>query len=1073
MANRLAPDNTQGQANWADIDDDDEDWAPETITWTDGTKTTLPQAEEHPPPPPPPPPVVEPAPVEVKEKPRLFDKPKSPAPTSAASPSTKSSSLASGKVVLKGSSSDKLTLVAKPPAPPTPVKSPWATLPPVDKVSPVVTDLPAGQNNSRPQNRDPTSVYNSHTPPPTKEIAADDFNRSAWRDGSGNSNSQLYNSHSGRYEPVTDRRGSLRNEPPSRHPAVLQRPSQQDQPEPSPAFQTSRTVQEGPFGRRRGSSNVSGGSGYLQRAGKPLDHPMPPPELLGARRGSLAGSVDSPVSPRNFSPSGLQGGPRLSSNQPWQPRSSPGTTHANPSYAGQGPDPRSTQQAVPAVRPEDDYQYQKKLMRERLELAKQRKLEEEAQEEAARRERLRLKIEALGPAPERKSAKKETSLKDEPTPTEDSTPMADSVSQPRRPSTGANETSSTTTDSDAYGRNAKAILDDSGSPTTASQSRQLNAQDSQQNYPWDSSTTSTWVTGSQQSLRNVWGSPNNDRGLGNGTFNTDLRGVPDSRVTRLPQGQGNSGPTPIAPPISSRHAQDAPGSSAQQSSQAASRPPKYPPGSGREYNEVQNKWAASVLSGDTSIREEKQARKAERDRQLDERGLTVDEIQPAIKETWRQVNIGPNATRTAGKERDVTIRHESHTRPAGGPWEQQLEVKGSTMASHTTAPGVLANQGGTSMLPPGGSSASSQGRPSRFFPSKDVRLDSVAPTEPERPDSPTPPPPTMDGHPVYDGDASHPHVSLPRPQPVVKLPPSSAPVHMPATAPTPSTTSAANSAAKRDPAFSWANPGQFREGSTAPLTSPRATTHSNPSSSHRTQEQVVQEEWQNRINNLLTGRKASPPKNIGVDSTSKNVLDHANARAPAAVSLPNTPTPFRTYINQHGATSKPMAEECFEEQEMGSLPIIRIPHQVPDAAWQPALAQTKQLPKKFLVTLATSREPHYFPYEISGSGNVLLVRFPGMDVPIPVTIPFTRTRSNPRRSGHSRPGPRHPGSSSGQRGGGGGNGGSGRSRESSGAYSGENTSGSGSTPTSRSGRGGFRGRSENWSRHNTPTSLPA
>ncbi|RQM05717.1 hypothetical protein DH86_00003580, partial [Scytalidium sp. 3C] len=48
LATRLQSDDPGKQANWADIDDDDDDWAPETIEWTDGTKITLPHTEEPP-----------------------------------------------------------------------------------------------------------------------------------------------------------------------------------------------------------------------------------------------------------------------------------------------------------------------------------------------------------------------------------------------------------------------------------------------------------------------------------------------------------------------------------------------------------------------------------------------------------------------------------------------------------------------------------------------------------------------------------------------------------------------------------------------------------------------------------------------------------------------------------------------------------------------------------------------------------------------------------------------------------------------------------------------------------------
>ncbi|GJC94301.1 hypothetical protein ColKHC_03127 [Colletotrichum higginsianum] len=178
MASRLAPESGQAQGNWADIEDDDDDWAPETITWTDGTKTTLPHPDETPAPPP------EPIPVPPKEK--AIEKPKSPAPPprNTASSSIKPGGLASGKgLILKAGSADKPTLVAKPPAPPTPVKSPWAPLPPIEKAPPVVAESSAFHTGTRYSARDQYAT--SNTPPPhhAKEIAADDFSRSAWREG--------------------------------------------------------------------------------------------------------------------------------------------------------------------------------------------------------------------------------------------------------------------------------------------------------------------------------------------------------------------------------------------------------------------------------------------------------------------------------------------------------------------------------------------------------------------------------------------------------------------------------------------------------------------------------------------------------------------------------------------------------------------------------------------------------------------------------------------------------------------------------------------------------------------------
>ena len=45
MTSRIQEDGTGGEAKWADIDDDEDDWAPETIEWNDGTKVTLAHTE--------------------------------------------------------------------------------------------------------------------------------------------------------------------------------------------------------------------------------------------------------------------------------------------------------------------------------------------------------------------------------------------------------------------------------------------------------------------------------------------------------------------------------------------------------------------------------------------------------------------------------------------------------------------------------------------------------------------------------------------------------------------------------------------------------------------------------------------------------------------------------------------------------------------------------------------------------------------------------------------------------------------------------------------------------------------
>ncbi|KAF1994806.1 hypothetical protein P154DRAFT_624469 [Amniculicola lignicola CBS 123094] len=432
LATRLQADDSGKEAKWADIDDDEDDWAPETVEWMDGTKSTVAPAAENEPPP-----VEEPKPVPQKEEAPLEVEPPKP----VASPSTngqRPTSTSGTKTILKPGLSatgttktglvqkgqpDKPTLVAKPSAP-TPVKSPWAALPPVEKVSPVVINPPAQQASSRYMSRD-SHGYDAMPPPhgPAKEIAPDDFNRS-WRDDRGNR--ELFNSHSGRYEPVNEmRRGSVREGNYRQQPAVLQRPSHDGPAEPSAAFQTSRNSADAPptWGRRRNSSNVSGGSGRRMSIDRRApEHPLLPMNIQ--RRGSQSiNGADASGTPRSsFSHKGafsdlhnalpeqlpMHASPSLSNVQPGSPLGSVASqdiaVHSAP------PLPPALAAPVVPVQTESPVEVQNRLMREKLErarLAKQKEKEQEEKEEAEKKERLRKKLEALGLADSSKPKSKE------------------------------------------------------------------------------------------------------------------------------------------------------------------------------------------------------------------------------------------------------------------------------------------------------------------------------------------------------------------------------------------------------------------------------------------------------------------------------------------------------------------------------------------------------------------------------------------------------------------------------------------------------------------------------------------
>ncbi|KAH8912756.1 hypothetical protein BR93DRAFT_963897 [Coniochaeta sp. PMI_546] len=1021
MATRLHTDDTKGQANWADIDDDDEDWAPESITWKDGTKITIPHVEEHAQPPaaPTPPPVSAPAPIQqiaVKE----VEKPKSPAPSILASKPT----LPSGKgLVFSKGAPEKPTLVAKPPAPPTPVKSPWAQIPKIDNASPIVVEPPTLQQGPAkfgPSIPGPKSA----TPPPPKEIAADDFSRTPWRDGPGAPNRELFNSQSGRYEPVTDRRGSVRTDQHARPAAVLQRTSHETQgpAEPSAAFQTSRvSEQHNPYGRRRGSSIVSGGSGsYMHLKGH--DQPLAPPELLTARRESFTAVTDGPRSPiRNFSPTAQHPGQRPLANQNWQPHISPASVHSlphqPPTEAPFSAGPQPTAATGAPVVTEDDIALQKRLMHEKRELAKKRRQEEEAREEAARRERIRLKLEALGPAPESRSAKK-AATKDEVSTDAQNQKRETPVQKPAVPDTKPSEGAATTPpEQETKMESSINGVPDQPQPPRLPNQDNVEVRSQQQGPP----NVSGWPTGPARSQpfshNNVWASPYSDsRSLGNGTFNPDLAAkhvpgpIAPPSTGRVPSGP-SARPAPIGPP-----------------GQGSRRPPGTQP-----RNQMQNAWAASVQADDVVLTKEMRAKREAKEQELQAEGLDFAAVQAPIKDTWRPTKVNDDGRRVNEKAQQAY-----HASKAPG-WGHSAELGAQqphgqpSVSAHASSEYV---QQPAAAGPPTEASSGSilgtatqQTKSSRFFPSRDVRQEATAGTDNRgRSSSPSPPPPDMAGHPAFDGDVAHPHVSLPRPQPVVRLPP-------PKAAPAPT-------AAPRQgqgPSFGWAAPAPYKELETAPV--PPTGPANN---------------WQARIDSLLGVKASSHAKSVPVDSATRRSLEHPQYAQSATVSLPRGLFKNLPSDNDGSPTSKDPAETCFEEQEMGSLPPVRLPKDTPEAAWHPSVPP-KPLPKKLWPSVSSAEQLSFYS-DTNGNGTVIYVYAPGMNDRKIITIPFSRNRSNPRRGGR---GGRHP--SQQQRGG--------KGREPSSSYSNDQGSSSPGPSGSRGGRGGYP-RRDNWSRHSGPAPIP-
>ncbi|KAI1818470.1 hypothetical protein GGS20DRAFT_291763 [Poronia punctata] len=987
MAERLRPEDMKSQTDWADIVED-ENWAPDTITWTDGTKITLPQAEEIP---------ASPAvrPISTAK----VNKEPAPAPTPAPKPissapiatphtteglSIKPGVLASGKgLVLKGVQ-EKPTLVAKPAAPPGPVKSPWAALPPVDRAPPAVMEVPNPMTlRLAPRDGPPA---NSVTPPPaTKEIAADDFSRN-YRDGSVPSSRELYNSQSGRYEPVSDRRGS-RGDSHTRQPAVLQRQIYYDQgpAEPSAAFQTSRSsAQEDPYTRRRGSSNVSGGSGHLapRLGGKPHDVPMPhepgsiqgqglPPHASPMSQ-NVKGSVPSQAYPL---------GNKLSNQGPHQPpmyhQALPSLpqVHAAPSHNASQPEPQQPQQADM-----DLEKSQKEFMKQKREEAIRRRQDEERAEEEAKKARIAEKLKALGPAPERKSVKKDASVVSprteippslsarpktiaDGTTTSDQAPMAAPTSENtvERPIAGESEPEPKEfTEPNSRAQNGSAKRPVGYEHSRMAPAHQGTATHNQHPQTWTDTVHQperfqTWTSAHQNASRNVWGAPGNDRSLGNGTFNADIGPLPDSHVATGVNTIHRPGP--IGPP---RPASQVPQAEAQLNRLAPIGPPRAQPNTA-------SAWKAFDVKADD------ERRRLERIKQREALGDTA--TGPVVTDTWRPVELNEDGQRARvgpliTSRRDQATEHQDVDKTSSRP-----EVGKQISASPPTGPAAQIRTG------------------SRFFPTTRDIYHQEAPSQVSaRSKSPTPPPPTADGHPVYDGDATKPHVALPPQRPRVRLPPSPQTAAPGPIAPP----------VKQGPASFAVAAAAAAVSSTAP----RATDTSasgRPGSRGRgfsgipqkPHEIASQENWQSRINSLMGKKATSLIKPAPVPSMM------APIEFPRSQDVMDVPvlSPSGTELTEDSSfTSKEMAEECFGEQEMGSLPAVRLPTETPDAAWQAVLPNWHPAPAKLRVD-PTGSEPFRFGFDYVHGKSVIRIFAPGMSDAKTVMAPVLnyRSGSNPRR----------------------------------------------------------------------------
>jgi hypothetical protein len=708
---------------------------------------------------------------------------------------------------------------------------------------------------------------------------------------------------------------------------------------------------------------------------------------------------------------------------------SPAQHHAAHAWGAQRPAhldqvPPIEQQPAPAAAPEvpqeDPLVVQERIMKEKRLEARQRRLQQEEKEKAERDERIRQKLAALGPAPDKQRKNSIESRKTQapaaPAPTTISSPPKPPVPEPTgepkqygmmkvhhpdsvKKLVAANErdraaekphpekTSPRMRRGPSPHRESKREPVAPGNLNEQTEASPQGSKTDEHGAQWrgnlnvSGSSYAPWSTNpnlgaTSPSVKNPWKPFISDRTLGNGIFDQSLGGFPSREIPL----RGQLGlDQPIMPPQALSGPPEAASISPLPSPETrnATYDPLSPigrPGPIGPPNSQQSQWQQDSRTPGglgawnnfhklTAQREHEEAEKYRNDfnanRDTRSTGPPV-----TFNETWSQVRSENDSGQRhiIGVSQGVVNKNGSPSNPLTG---LDAPVDGLPAFSDTHARPLV----------------SVPARSSRFFPH--VTEQTKRPVEKaDYQRSPSPPPPEeISSHPVYFGGSGRPLVHLPNPKPVVKLPPKAL---------------AAQAAAQAAPAA----PPTFASMAAA---TPRAPVPASTAMS-----------WQEKINGLF-GKKTPVEKKsaLAVASATKEPLDVQLPVAAVSVSLPSIEQGYPSGDGDLAVRQVEEQDDIFEDREPGSLPGVRVPNMAPPAAWRaaPAPSQSRLRAKNLKTMQIHSVEPFLVGLgDKDHSGNIrVLIRLPGalaaktMSLPKKANGPNATPNSNSNQRQRSSP----------------------------------------------------------------------